>query len=185
MKMGVGTRVIFSIFLLLVIGVCGIIIFAALGGFPEENMMELFRGFTETNFRFIWLGAAAVMLVVAVCLLFFGIRHREIAPVNILLNALADGSVSISIGAMQELIGRYLNTVKGIVPQRIEIRPLSERNIRVNIYLTVRPDISIPDLTKQITSEVREHIMKYSGVNASYVEIMVQPMGGNQQPSFR
>lgn len=114
MKMGVGTRVVFSVFLLLVIGVCGIIIFAALGGFPAENMMELFRGFTETNFRFIWLGAAAVMLVVAVCLLFFGIRHRETAPETILLHALADGSVSISVGAMQELTGRYLNTVKGI-----------------------------------------------------------------------
>ena len=65
------------------------------------------------------------------------------------------------------MIGRYLNTEGKGVPQHIEIRPVSERNIRVNLYLTVRPDISIPDLTKQITGEVREYIMKYSGVNAS------------------
>ena len=145
MTMGVGTRVVFSIFLLLVIGVCGIIIFAALGGFPEENMMELFRGFTETNFRFIWLGAAAVMLVVAVCLLFFGIRHRETAPETILLHALADGSVSISIGAMQELIGRYLDVYKR-QPCGFDFQQMEESSLwRYSGYRRARFDFGAGD----------------------------------------
>ena len=76
MKMGVGTRVVFSIFLLLVIGVCGIIIFAALGGFPEENMMELFRGLRKPTSALTGWGPRRLCLS-AVCLLFLDSGHRD------------------------------------------------------------------------------------------------------------
>jgi len=181
MKMGVGTRIVFSIFIIIILGVCAGITLAAFGVFPAENVDRLISGFTDTGYKYIWAGAAIVLFAAGVILLFFGTKRVE--PVSVLLLSSVDGSVSVSLDALRELAGRHLNEVSGIITQRIDIHPIGDRNVRVNLYLSVKPEVEIPVVTKTIADGVKGYIEKYSGINASYVSIKIQPIKNNQYPT--
>ena len=79
MKMSVGTRIVFSLFLIVILGICGLILAASFGAFTTEDILALVRGFTETGFKYIWAAAALLLGIIAICLLFF---HSKEAPVN-------------------------------------------------------------------------------------------------------
>ncbi len=45
MKMGIGTRIVFTIFLLIVMALCVAIILASFGGFARADLVALLNGF--------------------------------------------------------------------------------------------------------------------------------------------
>lgn len=59
MKMKVGTRIVFSILMLAIIGVCALIITAALGYIAPQNIEMLYNGFIFGGYSYIWAIAAA------------------------------------------------------------------------------------------------------------------------------
>lgn len=180
MKMTVGTRIIFSVFLLLILCVCIFIILAAFELFPANIMESIVSGFTSTGLRYVWAVVALVFAVVAVGLLFFGASKKE--PNVVLLNSTVDGSVCITIDALVELAQRYLNEVHGIMTQRIVIVPTAERCVRINILLSTRPEVEIPKVTESVTDGIKYYIEKYSGINAAYVNIKILPVKHTQYP---
>ena len=58
MKMSVGTRIVLSLFLTVIIAVCGLIIAATFGAFSADDIWALTAGFTETAYKYIWAAAA-------------------------------------------------------------------------------------------------------------------------------
>ena len=182
MKMGVGTRIVYSLFMILIIAVCLLVILAALGVFPAQAVEALIGGFINTGYKYVWVAVAAVLVIVAVPLLFFGSKKAAV-PTSVLLSESVDGSVSVTIGALKELASRYLNEVYGIITQNIEIRPLSDRQVRVNLYLSTKPDVEVPEITKTVTDGIKEYIEKYSGISATYVGIKIMPVKNNQSPT--
>lgn len=174
MKMGVGTRIIFSILILIIIAVCVGIICAAFGAFDIAQLEGVFRGFTHTGYKYIWASAAALLLIVSVCLLFFGVKKPE--ETAVLLMNTADGSVSVTLAAIEELAQRYLNEIYGIYTQKIMLHTVCDRQIRMRLYISVKPEVEMPQITSNITEGIKTYIEKYSGISANTVDIRILPI---------
>ena len=181
MKMSVGTRIVFSLFLIVILGICGLILAASFGAFTTEDILALVRGFTETGFKYIWAAAALLLGIIAICLLFF---HSKEAPVNaVVLDTSADGSVAVTTEALRELPNNYLKNVQGIVIQRIEIHSLGYKSLRLNLAISVRQEVQVPELSKRISEEIKSYIETYSGISADQVFIKILPLKPVQAPA--
>ncbi len=179
MRMSVGTRILFSLFLLIIIAASVLIILAAFDVIPGDVVLGLAQGFAKTWYRYIWAGAALVLLILAVSLMFFGAGKPE--PQAVSLNTGTDGSVDITLEAVKELAEAYLRDVNGVIVQRILPHATGYRSVALEIYLSVRQETAIQAVTEQISSEIREHIEKYAGLMTSHVGIKVLPMKQVQQ----
>ncbi len=174
MKMSVGTRVLLSVFLVIILGICGLIIAACFGAFSAGDILALAHGFLDTGFKYIWAAAALLMGIIAITLLFF--RTKE-APVHaVMLDTSTDGSVAVTTEALKELTGNYLKNVQGIVVQRIEIYPLGYKTLRLNLAISVRQEVQVPELTKKIRDEIKKYIETYSGISADQIFIKILPL---------
>ena len=88
MRMGVGTRIVFTVFLIAIIGVCVFLVCAALGVIPAVDVDALVYGMTNSDYRYIWVVCAIVVAVVALILMFFGTKKVE--PSSVLLAETAE-----------------------------------------------------------------------------------------------
>lgn len=180
--MKVGTRIIFTIFLILVFGACVMIACAAFGAFPEADVEGVLYGFTSSSYKYVWAGAAIVVGIVAIALMFFGKKDADKLPPSVTIFENEDGSICITSEAIDELVKRYLNEVGGMVVQRTRIIPQEGKCVRIDVYMSVRRDVVIPDLTKKVIEGMKCYIDKYAGLDASYVGIKILPMKQNQSP---
>ena len=180
MKMGVGTRIVFTIFLLIVMALCVAIILASFGAFAQADLIALWEGFLNTGYKYIWAAAALVLFITALCLMFFGIRSKTPEPRAVVLEAGVDSSVSITLDALRELAARYLKDVSGVITNKIHLREAEEKSVHLKLELSARPDLEIPETVRKITAEIKEYMEKYSGIEVSHVEISMQPLKQNQ-----
>ncbi len=181
MRMRIGTRIIFSLLLLFIMAVCVLVMLAAFDVISAKDVTALANGFTQTSYKYIWAAVAAVIIIVALPLLFFGIKKDE--PTAVTLLAATDGRVDITVDAIKELTETYLNEVPDAVVQRILVVPVSYRTLKLRVYLSVRQGVEIPVLTSKISEELRAHIEKYAGLIADHVAIRVLPMRKLQYPA--
>lgn len=127
MKMGVGTRIVFTIFLCIVMALCVAVIFASFGGFAEADMQALWNGFLNTGYKYIWAAAALVLFITALCLAFFGIRSKSPEPKAVVLEEDPDSSIRITLDALKELAARYLKDIPGVITGRIGLQVIAQR----------------------------------------------------------
>lgn len=180
MKMGVGTRIVFTVFLIVIIGVCIFVALAAFGMFPAADVDGLINGF-NTSYRYIWAAAAIVIAIVALCLMFFGIKKDEAS--SVVLVESADGSVSVTLEAIEELAQRHLNEIYGIIVQRIRSREVGPKTVRIDLFLSVKPETEMPAITKTVTEGVKKYVEQYSGILVTYVGIKILPIKQLQRPN--
>ncbi len=176
MKMGVGTRIVFTIFLCIVMALCVAVIFASFGGFAEADMQALWNGFLNTGYKYIWAAAALVLFITALCLAFFGIRSKSPELRAVVLEEDPDSSIRITLDALKELAARYLKDIPGVITGRIGLQVIAQRNVMLQLELSARQEMEIPEVSRKIATEIKEYIGKYSGVEVSRVEISIQPL---------
>ena len=182
MKMSVGTRIVLSLFLIVIIAVCGLIIAATFGAFSADDIWALTAGFTETAYKYIWAAAAMLIALVAVCLLFF--RSKKDAPANaVMLETSEEGTVALTVDAIKELVNTYLKNISGLTVQRIEVLPVDFKKVRLNLAVAIRAEIPMHELVKQISDEVKVYVDTYAGVAAEQVNIKVMPQKSTQAPA--
>ena len=175
MRMRLGTRIVFSLFLLVVMGICVLVVLAVFGAITAENVIGLTNGFLETGYKFIWAAAALVLFICALCLLFFGSNSKEPTLKSVVLATSTDGTIEISTDALRELADTYLKDISGIFVQKIVVHAKEYRSLRITVYLSVRKEVEIPMITAQISQGIREYIETFSGIEASEVMIRVMP----------
>lgn len=173
MKMGVGTRIIFTIFMLVILCVFGLLAAAVFGLISSDAVSTAVNYILYGELRYVWAGIAIVIAILAVALMFFGIKKK--APDTVTLIAGEKGSVHITIDAMEELARRFLAEIQGIEVNRISIRTIGPASVRVNIAVSVMKDVVIPEVTNNITEGMKYHLEKYAGIDAGFVAIKVLP----------
>ena len=69
--------------------------------------------------------------------------------------------------------------MEGIFIQRIDIVPLAYKSIRLNLAISVRPEVQVPELTKRISEEIKQYVETYSGISADQLHIRILPLKQN------
>ena len=172
--MRVGTRILFSLFIVIILVICAGIIVASLGLIDGLYAEGLLFGFLYTDYKYIWAGAAAVMFVVGVILLFF--RSGKSEPRSVILSENSDGNVTITIAAVEELEARYLSSITGVIVQKIRVYAEASGTIKTSLELCVKPGVEIPNVTAQIKTEIVEYIRTYTGLETVEAAIRIMPM---------
>lgn len=175
MKMSVGTRIVFSVFILIILAVCAAVILSTLSLIDPAILQPIWNAFTDPAGKYLCAGIAAVLFVVGVCLLFFG--SKKAAPPTVTLTADADGSVELTVQAVEELALRCLTEIQGVLVKRILIIPAAHTNanVKVKVEYCVKPGVEIPGLSGKIQTTLKEYLEKYAGLATENVELKVLP----------
>jgi len=172
--MKIGTRIVFTIFLLVIMAVCVFIALTAAGVMPDSNIEGLYYGFTDTWFRYIWLAVAVVVFIVALILMFFGKPHERFEGVQVLENA--GGTAFLTNAAIVELARRFLAAKSGVVIDSITVKKALPGAIGLTLKLAMRPGVEIPAMTEEIIEGMRAHMQQYAGVDAVPVDVRIVPL---------
>ncbi len=173
MKMGVGTRIIFTLFLLVILTAC---VFTALSAFniiDDYAFTRIIGSFDE--YRLYWGIAAAVLFVVGFPLIFFGSPKKKRRADGIYQKTSETGGVYLTVPALTDLCARYLSSITEISVSRIGVMPQEDKTLKIDCDISMKPETDIPLMTEKIDREMREYIERYSGVNVSAVNIRVLP----------
>jgi len=172
--MKVGTRILFTIFLLAIMAVCVFIALTAVGVLPDSNIEGLYYGFTLTWFRYVWLAAAAVVFIISVILMFFGKPREKFEGIEVL--EAAGGNVFLTNAAIIELAKRFLATKSGVVISNIVVKKSLPGAVGLTLKLAMRPGVEIPVMTQEIIEGIQEHMKMYGGIDAAPVEVRIVPL---------
>ena len=114
MKMKVSTRIILTILLLVVAGLCLFMLATIFGLLDPSGLLQAATTIVEGSFWFKALYAVifGVVLVVGICLMFFGIRQEE--PKTAVLATLESGKISVAISAREELAAKFIKHSESI-----------------------------------------------------------------------
>jgi uncharacterized alkaline shock family protein YloU len=175
--MRAGTRVIFSILMVIFIAVCAYV-FCVSMGFIDGFVFTMDDG-TELYERYIISVVAAILAVTAFCLLFFRAGKKERTGNRVVLSQTEGTRISVTTDAIKELATNYLKGIEGVTIQNIHIKPVSEKGIAVNSALSVQREIQIPQITQKITEEIKAYIELYSGAAVENVNLSIQPQKNN------
>jgi uncharacterized alkaline shock family protein YloU len=83
------------------------------------------------------------------------------------------GEVRISLDAVEHLVQRVSRQVKGVRDVRPHVR-LAPDGVEADVRVWVAPDVSIPDLARELQEEVRRSVQAVVGVALSALEIRVE-----------
>lgn len=183
MKMGVGTRILFTLVMLFIIFVSLVILGVSFGLIPARNVQELANGLLYTGYKYIWAGAAVLLIVICAPLMFFGRNKGEkddrssvfVNQKSVTLLETASGSVSVTVSAIKELARRYLASVVGLMSYDVNVSVNEERTVNLSVNVTFRPEVIIPEVTANISKGLTEYINLYSGIVVNEVTIDVLP----------
>ena len=124
----------------------------------------------------LWAAAALVLFITALCLAFFGIRSKSPELRAVVLEEDPDSSIRITLDALKELAARYLKDIPGVITGKIGLQVIAQRNVMLQLELSARQEMEIPEVSRKIATEIKEYVGKYSGVEVSRVEISIQPL---------
>jgi uncharacterized alkaline shock family protein YloU len=172
MKMKVSTRIIFTIYLLAVIGLCVFMLAVITGLISPDGLMQVVSTIALGNFWFqvLYIVIFGAVLVVGVCLLFFGIRKEE--PKTAVLATVESGKISIAISALEELAAKFIKQNESIRGVGIKIHSQVD-TIEVDVKISVLPEISIPEVTQNLQAGLIAYMETYSGIKVKNTRIVV------------
>ncbi|MEI6101063.1 MAG: alkaline shock response membrane anchor protein AmaP [Eubacteriales bacterium] len=172
MKMKVSTRIIFSIYLLLVIGLCLYFLATMFGLLAQDGLLQVVTTIVDGSiwFKVLYTAIFGVVLVAGICLLFFGIRKEE--PKTAVVASVESGKISIAISALEELAAKFIKQTESIKGVAIKIHSLVD-SVDVDVKISVLPEVSIPEVTQNLQSGLIAYMEAYSGIKVRAARIMV------------
>ncbi len=150
----------------------------AIGIVPDNELMFILDMFGDEKGRLIWALGAAILFVAGFPLLFFSRKtKKDETDYSAGITSMREdgGSLFITIPAFEDLSKRYLATVQGIVLNGIRIVPTAEKKLLIDIRVSAKPGASIPVVTEKINTELKEYILKYTGVDTQSIDITMLP----------
>ena len=172
MKMKVSTRIILSIYLLAVIALCLFILAIIFGLLPAEILTQITTTIIDGSiwYRAIHVVIFGAMLVIGICLMFFGIKKEQ--PKTAVIASFEIGKISIAISALEELAGKFVRQTGAVKGVATRVLSLGDQ-IEINVKISILPDVSIPDITQDLQAGLINYIESYTGIKVKQAKIMV------------
>lgn len=179
MKMKVGTRVLLTVYLIVVITLCGFILATIAGFISGNNILDFARTLVDGSvlFKILYAVIAIVLIIVSFMLMFFGLGKAPVAR-TAQVAVFESGHVVITIKAIEELVERYVHQNKSIKGLRTNVVS-HEDSLDINLEVSVLPDINIPEVTKELQSGLVGYIQDNTGIMVKEIKITVTGLKEN------
>ncbi|MDA8235118.1 MAG: alkaline shock response membrane anchor protein AmaP [Clostridia bacterium] len=169
LEMGIFDRALLTLYSFFVGIMSVIVILAALGW--TDVVYFLTDALASEEQRIVIIIGSVIFFLISVKLVMAAFHKKGV--VNTLIQDTAMGQVRISLEALENLVKRVTFQVRGVR----EVKPyiLVEPNgVKVLIRTVVSPDISIPEITNEIQSGVRDYLSEVAGITVNSVKILVE-----------
>lgn len=122
-----------------------------------------------------------VLLLIALILLLVGPKPGKKVG-NAVLKGSEFGEVLISIPAVENMVLRVVQQTKGIKDGSRKVIYTPD-GLVVRIVINVMPDVSLPDLIKELQSKTKEYLEEITGITVSEVKVLVENVDMDQAAS--
>jgi uncharacterized alkaline shock family protein YloU len=155
-----------------VVLLCLFVLATIFGLLPSENLTQIANTIVNGGiwFKVLYVCIVGFVLVVGVCLMFFGIKKER--PKTAVIASFESGTISIAISALEELAAKFVKQTGAIKGAGISIVPVND-GVDVDVKISILPDVSIPQITQDLQAGLVNYIETYSGIKVKNAKVMV------------
>jgi len=166
-------NLIFVLFLVVVIFISGIFLALSLRLFSFESFFFKTNYLIYSNlFNQIALGLVGALLIFLVIYLIW--QKAQINKGNLsVVQKTSFGEIKISTGSIKRLALKVVKGMAEITETRPEVNILKSGGINIDLHLSVKQDVNIPELSEKIQRKVKEYLLETSGIETKEIKIHI------------
>ena len=173
MSKGSFSNLIFVLFSVITVFISGIFLALSLRLFSLENFFFRTNYWIYSNFfNQIILGLVGALLIFLVIYLIW--QKAQIDKGNLsVVQKTSFGEIKISIESIKRLTLKVVKGVGEITETKPEVNILKSGGINIDLHLSVKQDVNIPELSEKIQRKVKEYLLETSGIETKEIKIHI------------
>lgn len=192
MRMRTGTRVLLTIFLIVVICAFAFLLLTMFGVISADALTGVLATALHGGFWY-KLGYAVVciiMIVVAFMLMFFGFGKNHQHESTVQIAQLGAGGIVITTKAIEEMVQREVTAAPGVRSAHSRVTSFGDY-VDIAVRLSVAPGTNIPEVTKTLQTQLEQDIQTQTGVAVRDLHLSVTdiadsiPKNGQKAPRVK
>jgi len=166
-------NLIFILFLAVLIFISGIFLALSLRLFSLESLFFKTNYLIYSNlFNKITLGLVGALLIFLAVYLIW--QKTKIDKGNLsVVQKTSFGEIKISIGSIKRLALKVIKGMGEITEMRPEVNILKSGGINIDLHLSVKQDVNIPELSEKIQRKLKEYLLETSGIETKEIKIHI------------
>jgi len=166
-------NLIFILFLAVLVFISGIFLALSLRLFSLENLFFKTNYLIYSNFfNQITLGLLGALLIFLVIYLIW--QKAQIDKGNLsVVQRTSFGEIKISIGSIKRLALKVIKGMGEITETRPEVNILKSGGINIDLHLSVKQDVNIPELSEKVQRKLKEYLLETSGIETKEIKIHI------------
>jgi len=173
MSKGSFSNLIFVLFSVITVFISGVFLALSLRLFSLENFFFRTNYWIYSNFfNQIILGLVGALLIFLVIYLIW--QKAQIDKGNLsVVQKTSFGEIKISIESIKRLTLKVVKGVGEITETKPEVNILKSGGINIDLHLSVKQDVNIPELSEKIQRKVKEYLLETSGIETKEIKIHI------------
>ncbi len=90
------------------------------------------------------------------------------------------GQVTMSVSAVEDLVGKVASQVNGVKEAKPHLFR-KQQSVGVRLKVSVAPDVSVPEVSREIQSRVKEKVLEVTGLDIGLVSVYVESIVQQQR----
>ena len=166
-------NLIFVLFLVVTVFISGIFLALSLRLFSLESLFFKANYLVYSNlFNQIILGLIGGLLFFLAVYLFW--QKARIDKRNLsVVQKTCFGEIKISTGTIKRLALKVVKGMGEIAETRPEVNILKSGGINIDLHLSVKQDVNIPELSEKIQRKLKEYLLETSGIETKEIKIHI------------
>lgn len=167
--MSIIKNIIFMIYNIIFLALCGIIVSIAVGfSAPLEMINQAFA--TPLN-RMISGTLAILLIFLIIIILIKGLRRTSL-PDNVDLSNNDIGNVAISTSAIKNFILKTVKQIDGVKEVKTQVLK-GDGGVNISLHMMVNPEKNLPELSSLTQTKVKEYLEQVVGLKVAEIKILV------------
>ena len=164
-------RFLLTLYILFVLFVAGVALLCTWGlihnVYPEQWLSALY---TNTAVQIVISVIGVVVILLSIVLMFSGIRKQK--QKTALINSTANGNISISLNAIEEMAVRHMmeNPAIRIVKAGVVSK---DAKVSISARVSISEDTNIPETLLAMQTSLKSHIELLAGIEVSKITLLV------------
>lgn len=182
MKMKVSTRIILTIYLIVIILFCAFMLLTMFNVIPQDNLVLAVRTILEggVGYKILYVIIFAALIVFGFILMFFGPgKKSKTATVSTFEN----GKIQISVNAIVQLTKKYLSEYENLKEEKINVI-FKKDTANLYLNLTAVSGTDIPAVTDMLQKGLSEYIFSHAGIKLNNIKILISSIS-EEKPTLK
>ena len=174
MKLRVFDRILLALLLIVTIVASFALLGVACNLIPQSMVNGFFYLFyANTTNRWILAGAALLVLIISIRLVFAGKSDRQAEDPAAVMQAGELGSTFVSLSALDGMVKKHCSAYERICACRSTLKSGSD-GLSISLKLAVLPDTNVSLMTGELQRTLKEYIQGLTGIEVKEIRIMVE-----------